>query len=90
MTLREMLGLVQGPVKLLVHVTNGASEIAFARSTSGPQRMLSELGVLTPTILDASVSSVDSENSPLKMGAGSFFNDGPAVTVIHVTRRTIL
>lgn len=90
MTLREMLGLVQGPVKLVAHVTNGTSEVAFTHSSSGPQRMLSALGVLAPSILDNTVTSVDSENSPLKMGAGSFFNDGPAFTVIHVTRRTVL
>lgn len=90
MTLREMLGLIEGPVKLCVHVTNGTSEITFAHSTSGPQRMLSELGVLAPSTLDASVSSVDSENSKLASTGGSFFNDGPALTVVHIMRRTIL
>ena len=82
MTLREMLGLVRGPVKLHVHVTNGTSEISYVNSSPDAAVMLSALEVLSPANLDAPVSFVDSENSKLTS------TQGPAFTAIHITRRT--
>lgn len=90
MTLREMLGLVAGPVKLAVHMAGGPAELLFTASESGPQRMLSSLESHEPSLLDATVSTVDAENSKPVICGGSYFNDGPASVVIHVMRRTVL
>lgn len=90
MTLREMLGLVTGPVKLVVHTTNGTLETVSVTTHLRADAMRSTLEALAPTVLDNTVTSVDAENSRPVICGGSYFNDGPAFTVIHIMRRTVL